>query len=118
MAHELIPDTAKPACALLDGLLATMGVEGTAAVLETTEPTHVRIELIGPDMGMVIGRRGDTLDAVQYVTSLVMNKHLEDHIRLTLDTENYRIKRAESLERLARKMPLHSLNHQFFQISA
>lgn len=106
MAEELIPETAKQACAFVDGLMAKMGIEGKSVVLENTENTHLRIELLGPDMGMVIGRRGDTLDAIQYVTSLVVNKNLEDHIRLTLDTENYRIKRAESLERLARKMAM------------
>lgn len=95
---------AKRAVAFIDGLLVKLGIEGHAFVTEQSEDDHIRIEIEGPDMGPVIGRRGDTLDAIQYLTSLVLNRGTEDHIRLTIDTENYRIKRAESLERLARKM--------------
>lgn len=95
---------AKAAAAFIDGLLVKLGVEGKAVVVDTTEADHIRIEIVGPDMGPVIGRRGDTLDAIQYLASLVLNKTTEEHVRLTIDTENYRVKRAESLERLARKM--------------
>lgn len=95
---------AKAAVAFIDGLLVKLGVEGRAVVVDTTEADHIRIEIQGPDMGPVIGRRGDTLDAIQYLASLVLNKTTEEHVRLTIDTENYRVKRAESLERLARKM--------------
>lgn len=97
-------DEAKRAVAFIDGLLVKLGVEGHAFVTDQSEADHMRIEIEGPDMGPVIGRRGDTLDAIQYLTSLVLNRGTDDHIRLTIDTENYRIKRAESLERLARKM--------------
>ncbi len=97
-------DEAKAAVAFIDGLLVKLGVEGHAFVTDQSESDHMRIEIEGPDMGPVIGRRGDTLDAIQYLTSLVLNRGTDDHIRLTIDTENYRIKRAESLERLARKM--------------
>lgn len=95
---------AKAAVQFIDGLLVKLGVEGHAYVTAQSESDHLRIEIEGPDMGPVIGRRGDTLDAIQYLTSLVLNRGTEDHIRLTIDTENYRGKRAESLERLARKM--------------
>lgn len=98
------PAEAKAAVQFIDGLLVKLGVEGHAYVTAQSEPDHLRIEIEGPDMGPVIGRRGDTLDAIQYLTSLVLNRGTEDHIRLTIDTENYRGKRAESLERLARKM--------------
>ncbi len=97
-------DEAKRAVAFIDGLLVKLGIEGHAFVTDQSEDDHIRIEIEGSDMGPVIGRRGDTLDAIQYLTSLVLNRGTEDHIRLTIDTENYRIKRAESLERLARKM--------------
>ena len=50
-------------------------------------------------MGPVIGRRGDTLDAIQYLGSLVLNNALDEHVRLSVDTENYRVKRMESPER-------------------
>ena len=88
----------------LNGLLKEMQLEGKAVALDSSEEDHIRVELQGPDMGPIIGRRGETLDAVQYLTSLVLNKKIDGHVRLTIDTENYRIKRAESLERHARKM--------------
>lgn len=97
-------DDAKRAVAFIDGLLVKLGIEGHTFVTNQSETDHMRIEIEGPDMGPVIGRRGDTLDAIQYLTSLVLNRGKESHIRLTIDTENYRIKRVESLERLARKM--------------
>lgn len=97
-------EEAKAAVQFIDGLLVKLGVEGHAFVTAQSEDDHLRIEIEGPDMGPVIGRRGDTLDAIQYLTSLVLNRGTEEHIRLTIDTENYRGKRAESLERLARKM--------------
>lgn len=104
MPQEQWPEEACAAVQFIDGLLEKMGVEGHAFVTDQSEADHVRIEIQGPDMGPVIGRRGDTLDAIQYLTSLVLNRGTEEHVRLTIDTENYRVKRAESLERLARKM--------------
>ncbi len=104
MDADKIPEIAKIACIFVEGLMEKMGVNGKAMVLASSEADHIRLDLSGDDMGCIIGRRGDTLDSIQYLTSLVMNKGLEDHVRLTIDTENYRVKRAESLERLARKM--------------
>lgn len=104
MADELVSEQAKQAVKFIDGLLEKLGIEGKATVLDISEPDHVRIDIAGKDMGQIIGRRGDTLDAIQYLTSLVLNQNSEEHLRLTVDTENYRAKRAESLERLARKM--------------
>ena len=60
--------------------------------------------LIGDTLGILIGRRGETLDALQYLTSLQVNKGREGYIRVTLDTENYRAKRGDSLRRLAQRM--------------
>ena len=65
---------------------------------------HMKIDLSGPNMGMVIGKRGQTLDAVQYLTSLVANKHREKYVKVFMDTENYREKREQTLIRLANKM--------------
>lgn len=104
MADELVSENAKQAVKFIDGLLEKLGIEGKATVLDISEPDHIKIDISGKDMGQVIGRRGDTLDAIQYLTSLVLNQNSEEHLRLTIDTENYRAKRAESLERLARKM--------------
>ena len=83
-----------------------MGVEGQVKTLPQVECDQLRLEISGPDMGPIIGRRGDTLDAIQYLGSLVLNNALDEHVRLSVDTENYREKRAESLERLARKMAM------------
>lgn len=65
----------------------------------------VKINLNGPNMGILIGHRGETLDAVQYLVSLVVNKdHEEEYKRVILDTENYRLKREETLNRLAGRL--------------
>ena len=90
----------------ITGLLEKMGVEGQVTTLPQVECDQLRLEISGPDMGPIIGRRGDTLDAIQYLGSLVLNNALDEHVRLSVDTENYREKRAESLERLARKMAM------------
>ncbi len=72
----------------------------------TFEDETVGIEIVGDSeaVGKVIGRRGDTLDAIQYLTSLVVNKDEEDYIRVNIDTENYRGKREETLIKLAKRM--------------
>ncbi|MDO5300325.1 MAG: RNA-binding cell elongation regulator Jag/EloR [Clostridia bacterium] len=62
------------------------------------------IHMVGDTLGILIGRRGETLDALQYLTSLQVNKGREGYIRVTLDTENYRAKREDSLRRLAQRM--------------
>ncbi len=62
------------------------------------------IHMLGDTLGILIGRRGETLDALQYLTSLQVNKGREGYIRVTLDTENYRAKREDSLRRLAQRM--------------
>ena len=104
MAQDAIPAVAQDATQFIDGLLQKLGIEGRAVVLATTTEDTVQIEIVGPDMGPVIGRRGDTLDAIQYLTSLVANRTRDEHTRITIDTENYRAKREESLQRLAHKM--------------
>ena len=90
----------------ITGLLEKMGVEGQVTTLPQVECDQLRLEISGPDMGPIIGRRGETLDAIQYLGSLVLNNALDEHVRLSVNTENYREKRAESLERLARKMAM------------
>lgn len=68
------------------------------------EEGNVRVDMHGDTLGILIGRRGETLDALQYLTSLHVNKGQEDYVRVTLDTENYRAKREEALTRLANRM--------------
>ncbi len=62
------------------------------------------IDLAGDDMGVLIGKRGQTLDSLQYLTSLVVNKGQEEYIRVKVDTENYRQRRKETLENLAKNI--------------
>lgn len=65
---------------------------------------YLDIELSGEDMGVLIGKRGQTLDSLQYLTSLVVNKGQEEYIRVKLDTENYRQRRKATLENLAKNI--------------
>ena len=65
---------------------------------------YIFISFIGPDLGILIGRRGETLDALQYLVNLVANKHCEERIRIVLDVENYRKRREEALVNLARRL--------------
>lgn len=64
----------------------------------------VLLNIKGKDSGIIIGRRGETLDALQYLTSLIVNKNKEDYKRVTIDIENYRQKREETLVRLANRL--------------
>ena len=68
------------------------------------EEDSLNIELDGGDMGILIGKRGQTLDAVQYLTSLVVNKGKASYVRVKVDTEDYRRRRKETLENLARNI--------------
>ena len=62
------------------------------------------IDLSGDEMGVLIGKRGQTLDSLQYLTSLVVNKEAENYIRVKVDTENYRKRRKDTLENLAKNI--------------
>ncbi|WP_288480729.1 RNA-binding cell elongation regulator Jag/EloR [uncultured Clostridium sp.] len=83
-------------------LLKHMDVEGTVDISE--ENDTVKIDVSGPKMGTIIGYRGETLDSIQYLISLVVNKdHEINYKKVILDTENYRAKREETLKRVALK---------------
>jgi spoIIIJ-associated protein len=68
------------------------------------DPECVNVELSGDNMGVLIGKRGQTLDSIQYLTSLVVNKGKDKYVRIKLDTEDYRNRRKETLENLARNI--------------
>ncbi len=68
------------------------------------ENGSLEFDFAGEDMGILIGKRGQTLDSLQYLTSLVVNKEQKDYVRVKLDTENYRKRRKETLENLARNI--------------
>lgn len=86
----------------LQGLMDHVGIQGGTVKAANTD-NGLLVNLEGDDMGVLIGRRGETLDAVQYLASLVYNKDKEDYHRVTVDTENYRKKRENTLIRLAKK---------------
>ena len=68
------------------------------------EEKTMDIDLSGDEMGVLIGKRGQTLDSLQYLVSLVVNKETDDYIRVKVDTENYRQRRKETLENLAKNI--------------
>lgn len=73
-------------------------------IVENTDEKIMNIDLSGEDMGVLIGKRGQTLDSLQYLVSLVVNKGEEEYVRVKVDTENYRQRRKETLENLARNI--------------
>ena len=87
----------------LSGLLEHMGIEAEINMSER-EGGGINVDLAGPGMGAVIGRRGETLDAIQHLTNYAVNHGSEKHLRVSVDAENYRAKREESLTKLAEKM--------------
>ena len=87
----------------LSQLTKLMGVDVTIDS-KVDEEGNVRVDMHGDTLGILIGRRGETLDAVQYLTSLYVNRGQDGYTRVTLDTENYRAKREEALIRLANRM--------------
>ena len=86
----------------LKDVFRTMNMEVEIDVVYDADEKTMDIDLKGDDMGILIGKRGQTLDSLQYLTSLVVNKYTEDYIRVKLDIENYRERRKETLETLAR----------------
>ena len=87
----------------LQNLTHLMGVDVSVAVT-TDEDGSIRVNMEGDTLGILIGRRGETLDALQYLTSLKINKGRSEYTRVTLDTEHYRARREEALIRLANRM--------------
>ncbi len=86
----------------LDGLFEILGEEVKVDVKKNND--DLAVELSGPDMGIVIGKRGETLDALQHLTSLVVNRGDLDFVKVSVDTENYREKRIKTLENLAKRL--------------
>ena len=88
----------------LKDILREMEIEADVKTAFNPVDDTVSFEIVGTGMGLLIGKRGKTLDALQYLLSLVMNKGSERYIRVKLDTEDYRRRRKETLETLARNM--------------
>ncbi len=87
----------------ITGLLRHMGSEAVPHASKTADDTYY-VELVGENLGMLIGRRGDTLDAIQHLTNYTINRDATKRSRINVDAESYRAKREESLRRLAKKV--------------
>lgn len=88
----------------LQGVFSAMSMQVEIEVEYDKEAGNMAVDLSGPEMGVLIGKRGQTLDSLQYLVSLVANKESDSYIRVKLDTENYRERRKETLEHLAKNI--------------
>lgn len=88
----------------LNDVFQAMNMEVVIAIKYNEEEKSMDIELSGNEMGVLIGKRGQTLDSLQYLTSLVVNKEQQDYVRVKVDTENYRSRRKDTLENLAKNI--------------
>lgn len=99
---EIKPDAAEEGMKFLKEVTSNMGVDIEIVTTETKE--GYLFELKGEALGILIGKRGQTLDSLQYLVNLVANRYSEQYIRIVLDAENYRERRKESLEQLAQRL--------------
>ena len=88
----------------LNNVFSAMNMTVVVDVKYDEKENAMDVELSGDEMGILIGKRGQTLDSLQYLVSLVVNKDSEDYIRVKVDTENYRQRRKETLENLAKNI--------------
>ena len=88
----------------LTSVFDAMGIRVIVEIKLNEEEKEMEINLTGEEMGILIGKRGQTLDSLQYLVSLVVNKESEGYLRVKLDTENYRERRKETLETLAKNI--------------
>lgn len=87
----------------IKGLLEHMGSDAVPHAMKKSDDTYL-VDLVGDNLGILIGRRGETLDAIQHLTNYVVNRGSEKRLHISVDAECYRSKREESLTRLAEKM--------------
>ena len=100
---EVTDETKEAVSTFLKDTLKAMGMEVEIA-LDIDEDGSLSINMSGPNMGILIGKRGQTLDALQYLANRVANKHQSGYVRVNLDTENYRARREETLKHLAKNI--------------
>ena len=96
-----LENTAK---SFLEKVFKAMDITTTIDIIYREENEMLEINLVGEEMGVLIGKRGQTLDSLQYLVSLVINKNTENYVKVKLDTENYRARRKETLENLAKNI--------------
>ncbi len=95
----------------VSGLLAHMGIQAQIDIT-ARDNGGVNVNLSGSGMGAVIGRRGETLDAIQHLTNYAVNRGSDKHMHISVDAESYRAKREESLVRLAEKMAAKAVKYK------
>ena len=100
---EVTDETKEAVSTFLKDTLKVMGMEVEIA-LDIDEDGSLSINMSGPNMGILIGKRGQTLDSLQYLANRVANKHQSGYVRVKLDTENYRARREETLKHLAKNI--------------
>jgi len=100
--ENLVEATEHPALNFINELADKMDLELEIKAMKNDDCIYIDIE--GKDSGTIIGKRGQTLDAIQYLTSLVANKEKENYLRVVVDAENYRRKREQTLEQLADRL--------------
>ena len=88
----------------LSQVFAAMDMEVEILVKVDEEEKMIEVELKGDEMGLLIGKRGQTLDSLQYLTNLAVNKHCDNYYKVKIDTEDYRKRRKETLENLAKNI--------------
>lgn len=88
----------------LNSVFDAMGLSVDVEAKLNEEEKELEVNISGEEMGILIGKRGQTLDSLQYLVSLVVNKESEEYLRVKLDTENYRERRKETLETLAKNI--------------
>lgn len=88
----------------LEKVFNAMDIDAEILIEKEEDSNVINVELKGSDMGILIGKRGQTLDALQYLANLAVNKNAEEYVKIKLDTENYRKRRRETLENLAKNI--------------
>lgn len=88
----------------LENVFSAMNMEVTIDIKKAEDDKVYEVELSGKEMGLLIGKRGQTLDSLQYLTNLAVNKHSDGYIKVKLDTEDYRQRRKDTLENLAKSI--------------
>lgn len=88
----------------LENVFSAMDMEVTIDIKKAEDDKVYEVELSGKEMGLLIGKRGQTLDSLQYLTNLAVNKHSDGYIKVKLDTEDYRQRRKDTLENFAKNI--------------
>lgn len=101
---ELLPDGVEEAIAFLREVSGAMML--SVSIERVDENDAVRINVTGSDLGILIGRRGQTLDSLQYLANIVANRHSNRHLRIVLDAERFRERRRQTLEALSERMAM------------